>query len=39
LPKIMESQDTSSPAGVPEGYVMIQDNVLDLSKCSQNVLI
>lgn len=37
--KPIEGYDTSSPAGVPEGYVMIQDSVLDLSKCSKNILI
>ena len=24
---------------IPEGYTMIQDNLLDMSKCSQNILI
>ena len=35
----METVEQENPECVPEGYVMIQDNLLDGGKCSQNMLI
>jgi hypothetical protein len=29
----------SEAHNIPEGYVMVQDNLLDMGKCSQNILI
>ena len=31
--------DSAETYNIPEGYVMIQDNILDMGKCSQNILI
>ena len=35
----MEPSAEESQFDIPEGYTMIQDNLLDMGKCSQNILI
>lgn len=35
----METIEQETMSGIPDGYMMIQDNLLDMSKCSQNMLI
>ena len=35
----MEPSAEDTQFDIPEGYTMIQDNLLDMGKCSQNILI